>query len=63
MIEHQPEPSRIDPESYRGYAGLPPLVGLHSMSEAVTKRDHRCGKRGQAAAYSLVSQAAPLDLR
>jgi len=24
-------------ESYQGYAGLPPLVGLHSMCEAVTK--------------------------
>ena len=37
MIEHEPEPSQIGPESYRGYAGLPPLVGLQSMSEAVAK--------------------------
>jgi hypothetical protein len=37
MTHHEPEPSRITLESYRGYAGLPPLVGLHSMREAVTK--------------------------
>lgn len=37
MMPYQPEPSSIDLESYRGYAGLPPLVGLHSMSEAASK--------------------------
>lgn len=37
MTRHQSEASRIDLGSYRGYAGLPPLVGLHSMQEAVTK--------------------------
>ena len=37
MTHHEPEPSRITLESYRGYAGLPPLVGLQSMQEAVTK--------------------------
>jgi hypothetical protein len=26
-----------DPAAYRGYAGLPPLVGLHTMSEALVK--------------------------
>lgn len=36
MKPHTPERSRIDLESYRGYAGLPPLVGLHSMADAVT---------------------------
>src|SRR5262245_17918508 len=30
------EDSRIDLDSYRGYAGVPPLVGLHSMTEAAT---------------------------
>ena len=36
MTPHKPEVSRTDLESYRGYAGLPPLVGLHMMSEATT---------------------------
>ena len=30
-------PERISLEGYRGYAGLPPLVGLHTMQEAVSK--------------------------
>jgi len=37
MTPHQAEASRIDLESYRGYRGLPPLVGLHSMNEAATR--------------------------
>jgi hypothetical protein len=36
MTPHKSEVSRTDLESYRGYAGLPPLVGLHMMSEATT---------------------------
>ena len=36
MTSHKSETSRIDLDSYRGYAGLPPLVGLHSMAEAAT---------------------------
>lgn len=37
MTPPKPDASRIDLDTYRGYAGLPPLVGLHSMSEATTK--------------------------
>ena len=37
MTPHKPEVSNIDLESYRGYAGLPPLVGLHAMSDAATR--------------------------
>lgn len=36
MTTHEPGSSRIDLKSYKGYAGLPPLVGLHSMTEATT---------------------------
>jgi hypothetical protein len=34
MMPQKPEHSQINPDSYRGYAGLPPLVGLHTMHQA-----------------------------
>lgn len=36
MKTREPGLSRIDLKSYKGYAGLPPLVGLHSMADATT---------------------------
>ena len=37
MIQKSPSTAALDPAEYRGYAGLSPLVGLHSMSEALVK--------------------------
>src|ERR1700680_1152454 len=37
MIQKSPSTGAPDPSEYRGYAGLSPLVGLHSMSEALVK--------------------------
>jgi hypothetical protein len=37
MIQKSPSTGVPDPSGYRGYAGLSPLVGLHSMSEALVK--------------------------
>ena len=37
MIQKSPSIGAPDPSEYRGYAGLSPLVGLHSMSEALVK--------------------------
>src|ERR1700680_2897337 len=37
MIQKSPSTGVPDPSEYRGYAGLSPLVGLHSMSEALVK--------------------------
>ncbi len=34
--EHSPQRESLPGESYRGYAGLPPLVGLHTMRDAIT---------------------------
>lgn len=37
MTQNSPLPGAPDPAEYKGYAGLPPLVGLHTMSEALVK--------------------------
>jgi hypothetical protein len=37
MIQKSPSTGAQNPAGYRGYAGLSPLVGLHSMSEALVK--------------------------
>src|ERR1700736_1948511 len=34
--ENPQHPPQITVDSYSGYSGLPPLVGLHSMREATT---------------------------
>jgi hypothetical protein len=36
QAEHGSNSSQVSVDSYTGFAGLPPLVGLHSMGEAIT---------------------------
>lgn len=36
QVERSAQAEKLPGESYRGYAGLPPLVGLHTMRDATT---------------------------
>ena len=54
---------RISLDSYAGFAGLPPLVGLHTMAEAATTGLTVSDSVAPAEACALVAEAAAPHLR